>query len=217
MEWISQYSGQITAVAAVVTAVATVALVIPGVWAILSAKRDSRDRTRPVMVAELGHHHEDPMILIVIVRNAGPTVARNVRLTFNPELPNSEADRDRYAKYLRTMFGDVIPTVAPGQVFSNPWHTRDRDGVPGECTVTVRYEDTRGRKYEDSYLISIQPFLGALIVEASGSIRGLLKKLSEEARTQNRTLGQMNRILETLRRDDECARTPRPRSPRTGE
>lgn len=72
-------------------ALATVAAAVVAIWTLVALKRDSLDRTRPVMLAELRaailtHDAE------FIVRNVGQSVACNVRVEFDPPLPVLEGD-----------------------------------------------------------------------------------------------------------------------------
>src|SRR5664279_3930405 len=109
--WVEQYSGALTVVLALIA-------IGPGYLAIRSAKRDSIDRTRPVIVVELQRHHEAPMtlmLLMLLVRNAGPSLARSVSITFDPPLATEVTPTSRYAAYASRMFAAPIATLAPGQ------------------------------------------------------------------------------------------------------
>lgn len=101
--------------------VATLATAAIAIGTLLALKQDSRDRSRPMMVAQL-----QPAVLNVQhselkVTNAGPSVAKNVRVEFDPALPvlDETTHGDRNAFYLQRRYSKVIPTVPPGMVLWN--------------------------------------------------------------------------------------------------
>jgi len=175
--WIEQFSGALTVLLAA-------AAVVPAVIAILSAKRDSRDRTRPVIVVEVQKHPHAERNLMLAVRNVGASVARSVSVTFDPALPTEATPTGHYAFYFGKMFADVIPTVPPGQTLANPWYSKDDTSAPSPCTIAARYTDQHGHPYVDSYVISVTPYLANLFIEASDSMPGRIKTLAEQAKEQ---------------------------------
>ncbi|MBN8884050.1 MAG: hypothetical protein J0H73_17295, partial [Salana multivorans] len=88
-----------------VTAVATVAAALVAVLALRSAARDSRERSRPDVVAEYRVEPRVHKVLTFVVRNVGPTAAKDVRVVFEPPIEEASASqalrqfvRDRYAE-----------------------------------------------------------------------------------------------------------------------
>src|SRR5690348_15692234 len=78
-----------TASAAVSAAATVVTAVIAGV-ALRSTARDSRDRTRPLLVAELRRSTLGTATQDLVIKNCGASVARNVNVLFDPPLPVTE-------------------------------------------------------------------------------------------------------------------------------
>jgi hypothetical protein len=70
-----------------VEAIATVAAAAVAIITLLGLRRDSADRTRPVMVADLRPEVLSPHTSILVVSNVGQSVAKNVKTSFNPPLP----------------------------------------------------------------------------------------------------------------------------------
>jgi hypothetical protein len=140
---------------------ATVAAAVVAIWTLVALKQDSADRTRPVVIAELNYavlsdHAE------LLVRNVGPSVARNVRVDFVPPLPDpedggSEAEVGVLTPFLQRRYSRVIPTLAPGMRLSNFYQDAEgsEEPVPDDFTVTISYSDDRGRKYVDSFELSM--------------------------------------------------------------
>lgn len=78
-EWLKLNGAGLSALAAVVTA--AIAVVALGHTA-----SDSRDRSRPMMVAEFQLAVNNGAAIDLVVRNAGPSIARDVTVTFDPRL-----------------------------------------------------------------------------------------------------------------------------------
>jgi hypothetical protein len=143
---------------AAMASVATVMAAVVGIWTLVSLRQDSRDRTRPVMIAEIR-----PGVLSdvaeLLVRNAGPSVAKNVRFTFNPALPVLEGAEaaGKLTPYLKRRYSRTVPTFGPGMVMHDVYQSASEpfEPVPDDFTLTVDYDDTHGRHYTDSYELSV--------------------------------------------------------------
>lgn len=141
--------------------IATVAAAVVAIWTLIALKQDSADRTRPMIVAELKHAvlTQDAELL---VRNVGQSVARNVKVDFDPPLPDP-ADGDAEARvgvltpFLQRRYSRVIPTFPPGMVMDNYYQdAQDNDEpTPDDFIVTITYFDSHGRRYTDSYDLTI--------------------------------------------------------------
>ncbi|MFT3716476.1 MAG: hypothetical protein QM774_11160 [Gordonia sp. (in: high G+C Gram-positive bacteria)] len=147
-----------TAVGAIATAIAA----LVAIWTLFALRADSKDRTRPIVVATL-----QPSILTrnyeFHVANLGQSVAKKVKVTFEPPLPllpgSLDDNIDQFATWsLQRRYARVIPTLAPGQVLDNLYQdARDKDEpVPDSFAVVVTYIDDRNRKYVDTYELSTE-------------------------------------------------------------
>lgn len=133
--------------------IATVTAAVVAIWTLIALKQDSADRTRPVIVAELK--------AAVLTKNAelhisnmGQSVARSVRVEFDPPLPTPQGENPGVlTPFLQRRYSRVIPTFAPGMLMDNYYQDAEdkEEPVPDDFTVTIRYSDTRGREYIDSY------------------------------------------------------------------
>ncbi|WP_131827623.1 hypothetical protein [Mycolicibacterium fortuitum] len=140
--------------------IATVSAAVVAIFTLVSLKQDSVDRTRPVMIAELKH-----AVLTqnseLLIRNVGQSVARNVKVDFNPPLPDP-ADGDAEERvgvltpFLQRRYSRVIPTFPPGMVMDNYYQgAKDDEPVPDDFTVTISYVDAHGRTYSDAYELTM--------------------------------------------------------------
>lgn len=141
-----------------VAAIATVVGAGGALWTLIEIKKDSRDRTRPMMTAELRSAVLTQNAELHI-RNRGQSVAKNIRVTFDPPLPvleGSEAE-GLTTPFLQRRYADVITTLTPGLVLDNIWNsaTTRVEPVPDDFTVHFEYEDDRGRRYADDFELSM--------------------------------------------------------------
>lgn len=186
---ISAFWSGVTAVAAVVTGM--VAIVT-----LLAIKRDSRDRSRPAVVAEL-----PPMTLArgtseLAIQNVGAGVAKDVKVTFDPELTE---DTGQLTAFLVRRYSRTIPTMGPGRRLSNIYSQSVGDGspeqtepVPRDVVVTITYKDTHERVYEDRYALALDTLRNETTsspanTDERGMQRRLVQALEAIARGVNRT------------------------------
>lgn len=185
-DWVLANGPGISAVAATLGSGAAIVAAFIGLRSLLRAARDSRDRSRPVMIAQLDRHPDSDMHLRLTIKNVGASLARDVRVTFDPKLPDTSTPQWRYGAYFRRMFADTISTFGPGQELANPWWTHQDVAAPKTCTVSFAYKDAQGRTYSDQFVIAIAPFRELLTVTSSGSMLGRITALADEAKAQTK-------------------------------
>ncbi|WP_219509275.1 hypothetical protein [Nonomuraea ceibae] len=97
--------------------------------------------------------------LNLVVENVGPTVARNVRIRFDPPIQTSMdgGDRERLADAL--IFTQGIPHLPPGRkieaLFDIGWQFFAKD-LPRRYTVTVEADGPYGAVEPLTYLIDLE-------------------------------------------------------------
>jgi len=149
LDWLNGNGAALSSFAAIVTAVVAV-------WALIAAVRDSHERSRPVVVAEfrLAAHNDEAFDLVV--RNVGQSIARDVTVTFAPEIEAREDDARDLTSYLVERYADPISAIGPGQELTNVWWSgvaRGEDTLvnsertPEEVTVSIGYKGSSGRKF----------------------------------------------------------------------
>ncbi|NNM44591.1 hypothetical protein [Knoellia koreensis] len=145
-----------------VGALATLAAAVVAIMTLLALRRDSQDRTRPVMGAYLQAHPLSHGTSELVVTNYGPTPARDVRVIFDPPLPKLEGAeaRGKITPFLEKRYDQVIPTVAPGMKLINVYTVmgdQNDEPVPNSFTISFSYTDMRGRtRYKDAYPLSVE-------------------------------------------------------------
>lgn len=139
--------------------IATATAAVVGVWTLIALRQDSLDRTRPVIIAEFQQNVlADATELLV--RNVGPSVAKNVKFVFDPELPVLESvqAKAKAAYYVQRRYSRTIPTFGPGMVRHDVYRfgpDSEDDESPDGFTLTIDYDDAHGRHYTDSYELSV--------------------------------------------------------------
>ncbi|NMF29608.1 hypothetical protein [Cellulosimicrobium aquatile] len=160
--------------------IATAATAVVAIWAIAAAKNDSRDRSRPVMVAEYRTFPFAYQALEFVIRNAGASVARDVAVTFDPPLePGGYFARS----YMIRRYAEQIAVVAPGQELVNAVRVVEQPGkpmdLPEDLTVTIRYRRSRWRRYEDVYRLRMSVMGEDSRQKSSETAEGRLQQIRE--------------------------------------
>lgn len=77
------------------------------------------DAMQPQVWVDLRPQEEQPAMLVLIVGNSGPSVARNVKVTVEPTLVAVDSLRERLELGLRRLAAG-LPSLAPGRVLTWP-------------------------------------------------------------------------------------------------
>jgi len=144
-DWINEYGAGLAAIAAVVTgAVAVVALV--------QTVRDSKERSRPYVIAELRLIPYAASTLSLVVANRGQTAARDVRVTFDRPLTAAPFTSSSLVGRIGKRYSASIAHIAPGQEFGNSIRASGARGadagdqLPEPLTVSVSYRRSALRR-----------------------------------------------------------------------
>ncbi|WP_167510081.1 hypothetical protein [Curtobacterium citreum] len=182
LEWFDVHGGGVSAFAAILTAVVAIITLI-------AAGQDSRRRSQPMIVAELRYAPDSDTALDLVVRNAGPTVARHISVEFEPPLdvPPVGADGEGAAiGYVVRRYENPIPMMGPGQELSNTWYVAHYPGgklanaepAPERVTVRVKCRGIGRRWLRWSYPIDDKAMTFATSTTSSSSFKGRLASIS---------------------------------------
>jgi hypothetical protein len=186
-EQVSAFWAGVTAIAALITGVIAVVT-------LLAIRQDSRDRTRPVIVADLLPELFTPSTSELVVQNVGQSVAKEIRVTFEPAITEEMGE---LVAYVARRYSRVIPTMGPGRRLSNIYaHMKPGTGladedVPHHLVVDISYKDAHGYAYRDRYGLTLDTLLGETNsnpsnTDEAGMRRRLVRALEETARGVNR-------------------------------
>lgn len=188
----------VASVAGVATAVGTIAMAIAVVLTAVYARRtleaaraDSQARTRPVIVAELQREFLAPSTILLVIRNFGASVARDVSVTFDPPPPSDISSipmSDNWG-WIYKRFEQPITTWSPGWTTSNI--VRSGSDELADFTVTVNYAGPDGAPYNDVYHLHAAPTLNETYIGPS--------KVDDPTKLEQQKVSALQALVRTLR------------------
>lgn len=149
----------LVAVFAGISTLAAIAAAIIAAYALLGSRADSRARTRPVIVADLRKATLTGGAQMLVLKNYGQSVAREVTVGFDPELPATGDDNgEPQLPLIRERYSIPVPVIAPGQALSNVYRAggAGEHQVPETLRVTVSYVAEDDQKYSDTFALRTQ-------------------------------------------------------------
>ena len=183
-------------------ATAIIALAAAGFAAaqVLEARRAREDRTRPFVVVDIVPSKTSPLLLLLVVENIGQTLARDVKLKFDPPLRTTFEQRAIEDSSLVT---EGILSMPPGRRIEGLFDqgpARSESDLPMRYDVTVELRDARGREQEAlQYVLDLGPIFGLTFTQEL-SIHHAAKALQNiDKRTKQWT--KLNRGLQVWLRD----------------
>lgn len=190
-EWVGTQQATLVAIAAVVTA-------LIAIFALRSTATDSRERSRPIVLAffRLAPHNESAFELVV--RNYGTSAASDIDVTFDPPFGDGER-KDHMISALAERYDKRVPLMPPGSEITNVWWALDftapsgsgknRYPAPDEAVMTITYKGNRRSRYKEKIKLDTSWMKGDTSTVSSSSHPGLqkqnsasLKKIADETR-----------------------------------
>ncbi|SEO01229.1 hypothetical protein [Actinacidiphila rubida] len=157
------------------------------VTAIAQADKAQREQNEPQVVVDIRPRHPTSPLLVLTVENIGPTVARDVGITFDPPLRSTNPERE---ETLARVVGRTIPSLPPKRCLMymvDVSHTFFNAGLPTAYTATVNCTGPFGPVEQARYVIDLAVL--AESVFASESVEARLGKvvdaIEEAAKTQS--------------------------------
>lgn len=213
---LAPYTDFISAFAAIITAVIAVI-------ALASTARDSRERSRPLVMALFRMAEHSDTAFELIIRNYGTSAARDLHVSFDP--PLSEKDRaDDLTDTVAKRYDATIALLPPGSELTNTWWRGKNTGAnelvnglntPEEVSVTVSYKGNRIRRYQDTFPLHADLIKLTTYSVSSTSTPGRMKTIAEALKAVAAELKLTNRQLREIGRrlpaeddsDDEANQT----------
>ncbi|KZM34531.1 hypothetical protein [Oerskovia enterophila] len=178
IDWSASYWGAVGGLSAAITGVVAI-------WALIHAARDSRERSRPVVVAEYRVPENAHKRLEFVVRNAGASVARDIEVKFDPPLEPVQPGQ-AIRPFLVKRYSERITNLGPGQELTNSIHADLEDpgesDLPLDVTVKVSYRRSWLRRYKDSYRLVTGVYAQHTYATSTDSILGRLTQIKDELR-----------------------------------
>lgn len=200
MSWWNTLWCWLTTNSAPVEATATAIAAIVAIVGIAVAVSDSGARSRPVVIALFRRAEHNYFAIDFVLRNYGPSMAKNVTVTFDPPIT---ADRsDGTTGYLvPRRYSKAISALAPTQEMSNAWFLPhvgsgnvvigNRTSLPDSVQVTVSYKGNRLRRYTDIFNLDLSIVKEDSTSESSTSLPGRIKSVDGSLKTIAESLKKM--------------------------
>lgn len=156
-------------------------------WALRETRKDSRDRTRPVLIAQLRRAVLSHGTLDLVIANHGASSAHDVTVTFDPQIESAEALPDSdMRKWIAQRYSSAIPQWPPGMTYSNVYRAGHDAVAP--TAVTIAYLGQDGTRYADRFNLDPEPLLKETQATPSNPTadKRLTKALEEIARSLDR-------------------------------
>ena len=120
-------TARVAAIAAVGAAAAAVGGAVAATRSFRQTRRDSRAKSRPMVAAELAAAAHVNGYQMLVVRNHGPSIARDVQVTFDPPIAMPENPAGLGTPFLLQRYAAPIPVMVPGRELDNLYFV----GQPG--------------------------------------------------------------------------------------
>jgi hypothetical protein len=141
-------------------ALAAFASALSAIRTLRQARRDSAARSRPMVAAELRDDAYADAVQLLVVTNYGPTIARNVAVSFDPPIPDPANPRESVAPFLKRRYASPIAVMPPGMSLDNIYFSGELgpDGLwfnteptPEQVVVSIAYENDAGKRFVDKF------------------------------------------------------------------
>ncbi|MDX3027461.1 hypothetical protein [Streptomyces scabiei] len=143
-----------------------------------------REQNEPYVIVDIQPDAPGSGLLVLVIENIGPTIARDVTISVNP--PLTSASGDNLAERLRTGLSRTIPMLPPGRRLKYAFdiaHRRFASDLPTAYTFTVQAKGPFGHVEPLEYLVDFSSWQETLLGEhpdtkAVGALSDMADSLS---------------------------------------
>lgn len=205
----------IAGAAAVISSGAAIWSATNGNRTLKRADRDSQARSRPMVAAELREEPYATAIQLLVIKNYGSTVARNVTVTFDPPLgdPSPDEMHRSLSPFLKRRYAQPISSLVPGQELDNIYFSGERDSTsgwknrephPDQVRVTIELDASDGERYADHFDLDVNLIRNrTMVASSSRHPEERLKQAVKALENINRALVQIARAKPNSRQVQE--------------
>jgi hypothetical protein len=184
---------------------------VNGVRTLLQTRRDSLNRSRPMVAAEFRDASPSRGTLYLVIRNYGPSVAKNVQVSFDPAIPDPppEMAKESVVPFLKRRYSRVIPTLTPGTELRNVYYIGEPQGgffinsepTPERVLVTISCESADGKqRYTDTFDLDVDLIQNETWVTSSLAMESQVKDIRAHLKGIDKSMQSISRNLQTGRR-----------------
>jgi hypothetical protein len=210
----------VTAAAAAAGVLVALVAAITGLRSLRQLRTDSRERSRPMMAAELRKPPYTRGIQLLVIRNYGPSIARNVKVTFDPPIPEPIPERaaESVSPFIMRRYTNPIPAVTPGMELTNIWFSGRLEGnewvnverTPPQFTVTIAYDGPDGFPYKDSFPLDTDLIRGETYMSSSADPDNQIKEIGKSLTKIEKSLTHITRTIGSGKADEPATKPSDP-------
>ncbi|TDC60874.1 hypothetical protein E1200_29770 [Actinomadura sp. GC306] len=145
-----------------------------------------RDAVQPYVYVDIRPDPRNGQMLLLVIENSGRSVAKNVRVTFNPPLRSANEKYEKIGE--KTALKEGIPAIPPnGRImhFLDIGFELAKADIPKSYTINVTGEGPAGELEPLEYVLDLNALLLEGPVLAEGTIHELSRAISNLAKKIN--------------------------------
>ncbi|WP_409180130.1 hypothetical protein F9C11_26825 [Amycolatopsis sp. VS8301801F10] len=135
------------------------------------ARRLREEQARPFVVVDFEPNGAGHPYMDIVVKNYGATLAKNVRITFEPPLASTLDNIDETPPVSEwALFSEPIPTIPPGKEYRGLFEnmpTRFESNLPRRYAVTVGLDGPTGPEALRQ-ILDLGPYFGVKKIDVQG-------------------------------------------------
>jgi len=138
--------------------------------ALEQAERVHREQNEPYVIVDIQPDGPGSGLLVLIVENIGPTLARDVKITVDPPLVSSAGDK--FTERMQRDLARTIPMLPPGRRLKWAFDVSSQrfgSDLPTAFTFTVESKGPFGDVETLTYLVDITSWQGTMLGERPGA------------------------------------------------
>lgn len=199
--WDSETSAYVAALAQIGTFVIALVAAVFAWRQVREARKTREAQSQPFVVVDVVPGKLWPNRLTLVVENIGSTLARDVKLTFNPPL-SSSFDDNALAKSVLVREGiSVLPPERRIETLFDYSHDRLERKLPMRYEVTVQFADHQGKMEESLPYVLDMEYLYDLEFESEKTLHNVAESLDKIRRQVEGWRSSRGRGLEVWTRD----------------
>lgn len=207
VDWLDWFADLLDPYTDVIGALAAIVTAIIAVIALSSTAKDSRERSRPLVIAFFRMAKDNDGAFELVVRNYGQSGAKDLRVTFDPSI-TAEAQQTDAVAMLARRYEVPIALLPPTAELTNTWWRNDHTtgqaelpnayGTPDQVVVRVSYRGYRWRRYSDEFPLDVNTIKLTTYSVSSTSMPSRVKSIAESLRGIEDGLGTVNSNLRQM-------------------
>ncbi len=203
MELLTQWDAeQWSALGAMLTAAVAVVAAVVAYFQVREARRLREEQAKPFVIVDIQPSTASRHILNLVIENTGATLAKNVKIVFDPPVESSIPEHGLQDSVLLQRGLPMVPPRRRLEFMFDSSVERHGRGLPLRYDVTVTYDDQRGRPQESLlFPIDLAPLYGLAYVEEKG-LHHIAKALEELQKTTSKWTASRGRLGVSVHHED---------------